>query len=182
MKLIIIQWTNYDYYSKAIFEGMNEIAVTAISITIMTITSQQKFDECIKLKTEKFSCFTISDVILCGIITVEWNFPCNILVGTPGIAMMAQERQEGKTSLFIDITLEELQKVADRSEQVCASVSFVCFKIVWFQRCHYCPSNEQVMVKINSVGFRFSPYFVPCFNFYIFCLPSSDKKNDVVVQ
>ena len=35
---------------------------------------------------------------------------------------MVQERQEGKSSRFTGITVEELQKVADGSEQVCAIV------------------------------------------------------------
>ena len=56
------------------------------------------------------------------------SFSTHISVGTPAIAIMAQERQEGKTSQFTGITLEELQKVADRSEQVCATVSFAMFQ------------------------------------------------------
>ena len=50
------------------------------------------------------------------------HFLRNIVVGTPAIAIMVQERQEGKSSRFTGITLEELQKVAGGSEQVCAIV------------------------------------------------------------
>ena len=41
-----------------------------------------------------------------------------ILVGTPAIAIMKQEQLEGKNNSFPNVTVEELEKIANRSEHV----------------------------------------------------------------